>query len=113
MVTSKHAVEYDQVRWADRRCVVSGLSAVVAFVVLVATTSNLSLGQEINAVVYRIFLPVLATVVVVSYLLLFTVGMGSNTRLWADVSKAVFLISLSAVLLSLCAVGGVAASILF
>lgn len=109
MVADEHA----QARRADRRCVVSSLSAAVTFIALVAATSNLSLGQEIDAVVYRFFLPILAAVVVVSYLMLFTVGMGANMRLWADISKVIFLVSLSAILPSLCAVGGVAASILF
>lgn len=113
MATDEHAAEHAQARRADRRCVVSSLSAAVTFIALVAATSNLSLGQEIDAVVYRFFLPILAAVVVASYLLLFTVGAGTNTRLWTDVSRVVFLVSLSAILLSACAVGGVAASILF
>ena len=89
------------------------MSAAVTFVALVAATSNLSLGQAINAFVYRVSLPVLAAIVVVSFLLLCTVGEGTNTRLWQDISKALSIASFAAVILSACAVGGAAAFVLF
>lgn len=87
------------------------MSAAVTFVALVAATSNLSLGH--NAFVYRVSLPVLAAIVVVSFLLLCTVGEGTNTRLWQDISKALSIASFAAVILSACAVGEAAAFVLF